>query len=99
MSLLIRLSLLVMSVLLFTASPLPAQNAGTKLKAKIMTALERIYVTSAFNIAVTTAGHVVIEGEVQSYWDKQNVFAIAARAGRKEITRRLIVQAVSAQFT
>lgn len=64
-----------------------------KLKAKIITALERAYVTSAFKIAVTTPGHIVIEGEVPSYWDKQNVFAIVARVpGVKEITNRLSVQ-------
>ena len=64
-----------------------------KLKAKIMTALERSYVTSAFKIAVTTPGHVVIDGEVQSYWDKQNVFAIVARVpGVKAISNRLNVQ-------
>lgn len=64
-----------------------------KLKAKIMTALERAYVTSAFKITVTTPGRVVIDGEVPSYWDKQNVFAIVARVpGVKEITNRLSVQ-------
>lgn len=64
-----------------------------KLKAKIMTALERAYVTSAFKIAVTTLGRVVIEGEVPSYWDKQNVFAIVARVpGVKDISNRLVVQ-------
>lgn len=64
-----------------------------KLKAKNMTALERAYVTSAFKIAVTTPGRVVIEGDVPSYWDKQNVFAIVARVpGIKEITNRLSVQ-------
>lgn len=73
-----------------------ATNTTTnKLKAKIMTALERSYVTSAFKIAVTTPGHVVIDGDVPSYWDKQNVFAIVARVpGVKEITNRLSVQTV-----
>lgn len=71
-----------------------ATNTTTnKLKAKIMTALERSYVTSAFKIAVTAPGHVVIDGEVQSYWDKQNVFAIVACVpGVKAISNRLNVQ-------
>lgn len=93
MHLFIRFSLLVISTFLFNASPLPAQDAATKLKAKIMTALEGSYVTSAFKIAVATPGHVVIDGEVPSYWDKQNAFAIVARVpGVKEITNRLSVQ-------
>jgi len=93
MRLFIRFFLLVISAFLLNGSPLPAQNTAAKLKAKIMTALERAYVTSAFKITVTTLGHVLIEGEVPSYWDKQNVFAIVARVpGVKEILNRLSVQ-------
>ncbi len=89
----IRISLLIISTFLLSLSPLPAQDAAAKLKAKIMTALERAYVTSAFKITVTTPGRVVIDGEVPSYWDKQNVFAIVAHVpGVKEITNRLRVQ-------
>lgn len=90
---LIRFSLLFILLLLLSAPPLPAQDAAAKLKAKIMTTLERAYVTSAFKITVTNPGRVVIDGEVPSYWDKQNVFAIVARVpGVKEITNRLSVQ-------
>lgn len=92
---LIRFSLFIILLLSLSVSPLLSQDTTAKLKAKIMTALERAYVTSAFKITVTTPGHVVIEGEVPSYWDKQNVFAIVARVpGVKEITNRLIVQTV-----
>ncbi|MGH7597505.1 MAG: BON domain-containing protein [bacterium] len=93
MHLFIRFFLLAISPFLLSASTLPAQDAAAKLKAKIMTALERSYVTSAFKIAVTTPGHVVIDGEVPSYWDKQNVFAIVARVpGVKDISNRVSVQ-------
>lgn len=91
-----RFSLLATLAFLLSTSPLPAQDAAAKLQAKIMTALERSYVTSSFKITVTNPGHVVIEGEVPSYWDKQNVFAIVARVpGVKEITNRLSVQTAS----
>lgn len=86
-------SLLIISTFVFQPSLVPTQDAAAKLKTKILAALERSYVTSAFKLAVTTPGHVVIEGEVPSYWDKQNVFAIVARVpGVKEITNRLSVQ-------
>jgi len=86
-------SILAILALLLNASTLPAQDTATKLKAKIMTALGRAYATSAFKIAVTTPGHVVIDGDVPSYWDKQNVFAIVARVpGVKDISNRLSVQ-------
>ncbi len=92
---LIRFSLLFILLSLLSAPPLPAQDAAGKLKAKIMTALERAYVTSAFKIAVINPGHIVIAGEVPSYWDKQNVFAIVARVpGVKEIINHLSVQTV-----
>jgi len=88
-----RFYLLLILLLLLSVSTLPAQDATAKLKGKIMTALERAYVTSAFKIAVTNSGRGVIEGEVPSYWDKQNVFAIVARVpGVKEISNRLSVQ-------
>ena len=93
MPLLARFSFLVSSVFLLSAPSLLAQNTAVKLKAKITTALERNYVTAAFKIAVTASGRVVIEGDVPSYWDKQNVFAIVARVpGVKEISNRLNVQ-------
>lgn len=89
----IRISVLVTLAFLLSPSHLPAQNAAAKLKAKIMTALERAYATSAFKIKVESSGHVTIDGEVPSYWDKQNVFAIVARVpGVKEISNRLRVQ-------
>jgi len=82
-----------MLALLLSASPLPAQDANAKLKAKIMTALERSYVTSSFKVVVTSPGHVTIDGEVPSYWDKRNVSAIVACVpGVKEISNRLVVQ-------
>lgn len=88
-----RFYLLLVLLSLLSVSTLPAQNTAAKLKAKIMTMLERSYATSAFKIAVTTPGHVVIDGEVPSYWDKQNVFAIVARVpGVKDISNRLSVQ-------
>ncbi|NUO84232.1 BON domain-containing protein [candidate division KSB1 bacterium] len=90
-----RFSLLMILLSLLSASPLPAQDATAKLKAQITTALERSYAPSAFKIAVTTPGRVVIDGEVPSYWDKQNVFAIVARVpGVKDISNRLVVQTI-----
>ena len=90
---LLHFFLMILLTFLLSASSLPAQDAAAKLTAKIITALERAYVTSAFKIAVTTPGRIVIDGEVPSYWDKQNVFAIVARVpGVKEITNRLSVQ-------
>ncbi len=93
MRLFIRFFILTVSALLLSALPLPAQDAAAKLKAKIMIALERSYVTSSFEITVTTSGHVEMDGEVPSYWDKQNVFAIVVRVpGVKDISNRLVVQ-------
>jgi osmotically-inducible protein OsmY len=93
MRLFIRFFPLLLLAFLLIDAPLPAQDAAAKLKTRITIALERSYATSAFKIAVTNPGHVVIDGEVPSYWDKQNAFVIVVRVpGVKEITNRLSVQ-------
>lgn len=73
-------------------TPLMAQHSTSELKAKIQKNLDWDY-PDQISVAVQEPGIVTLKGNVKSYWDWRNVFAIAARIpGVHEIRNEVVVQ-------
>ncbi len=70
-----------------------ALNSGNNLTEKVRSAIETRYGQTDINVDVPYKGQVVLEGSVNSLYDKDRIFTIVSRvSGVMEITNDLVVK-------
>ena len=71
---------------------IPYSAADTSLKQSVVWEVQKYYPDNNFTITMEAPGHVKINGQVKSYWDKRNVYGIITRVpGVTEILDELVV--------
>ena len=87
-----NISLVFTIFLLFTQLAFP-NDAAKNLVQKVSSKINNSYIADNFQITSTNNGRIEIKGEVNTLYDKLNIFDIIAKVpGVKEITDNVVVQ-------
>ena len=87
-----NISLVFTIFLLFTQLAFP-NDAAKNLVQKVSSKINNSYIADNFQITSTNIGRIEIKGEVNTLYDKLNIFDIIAKVpGVKEITDNVVVQ-------